>query len=127
MAKVLTEKGIKRIRPKPGKRLHQFDAVAPGLCVRTASSGVKTYTVVARDPNGKQVWREVARVGVISLADAREKAREGVARIKAGLVRKGDPLLPPPEPEIDPDTMADVVARFLARQVIGRHCQTKYA
>ena len=78
MAKVLTEKGIKRIRPKPGKRLHQFDAVAPGLCVRTASSGVKTYTVVARDPNGKQVWREVARVGVISLADAREKAREGV-------------------------------------------------
>ena len=57
---------------------------------------------------------------MISLTDAREKAREGVARIKAGLVRKGDPLLPPPEPEIDPDTMADVVARFLARQVIGK-------
>lgn len=107
----LTDAKIKALRPKK-KRYLEPDSECPGLYVRVTPTGGKSYTVVARGPDGKPIWREVAgtTVGVDRLDDVRPKAREGLRRIKAGL----DPF-PPPPPK--PETFAAVAADFLKRHV----------
>ena len=79
------------------KRQHVFDSQVPGLCVRVSQGGKKTFTIVIRI-NGKQVWRAVGAYGVLSLSDAREKAREGLKRLAEG---EREPF---PKPEPGPET-----------------------
>jgi integrase len=106
----LTQARIEKLRPQP-KRYLVPDPEAPGLYVRVSPAGAKTFTVVARDPAGKQVWREVdgAIIGD-PLDEVRAKAREGIRRLKAGL----DPF-PPPAPRAD--TFGAVAANYLALHV----------
>lgn len=103
---------VDRLKPDPRKRVTAFDPDTRGLCVRVTPKGKKTFTIVARDPAGKQVWREVGGCDEITLEDARTKAREGVRRIKEGL----DPF-PEAEKPRAPDTVGDVVRNFLKRYV----------
>ncbi|WBX83203.1 Arm DNA-binding domain-containing protein [Sphingosinicella microcystinivorans] len=72
--------------PNPKKRLVVFDPATTGLAVLVTPRGAKTYTVVARAPSGKQVWKEIGKPGEISIDQARERARIAVPRIKAGEV-----------------------------------------
>ena len=88
----LTLARIEKLRPKE-KRYLEPDPETPGLYVRVAPTGAKTFTFVGRDPAGKQVWREVAGAIVGDpLDDVRAKAREGIRRLRSGL----DPFPPPP-------------------------------
>jgi integrase len=104
-------------KPDQKKRIALFDPDTRGLCVRVTPTGAKSYTIVARDPAGKQVWAAVGDYDAMTLEQARTKAAEGVTRIKAGLI---------PFPTIEappvPDTFGDVVANFLKR-----HCGKREA
>ena len=85
-AEKLTDAKIAKLRPDSERRYTVPDGQVPGLYVRVMPSGAKSFTIVARDPFGKQIWREVegTAVGVNTLEDVREKARHGIKRIKAG-------------------------------------------
>ena len=65
---------------------------------------------MARDPYGKQIWSNIGAVDVLSINEAREKAREAIKRIKAGL-----PAFEPPS--VKPDTFKAVAENWLKRHV----------
>lgn len=106
------EKQIEMVRPNPNKRLTIFDEATTGLCLRVSPKGRKTFMIVARGPDSKQVWREVCKFGKLSLAEVRVKAKEGVQRVKAGL--EPFPDAPPP---LKVEKFKDVADAFLARHV----------
>jgi integrase len=107
----LTDTKIAALRPAPKRRL-VADPECPGLYVRITPAGSRSFTVVARDPHGAQVWREVkgAVVGVDKISDVRERAREAIKRIKAG----SDPF-PPPPPKAE--SFKAVAENYLMRHV----------
>ena len=57
-------------------------------CAATTSDstgGAKAYTAVARSPAGKQVWTNIGATDVMDIDQARQKAREAIGRVRAGL------------------------------------------
>lgn len=111
------EKAVETVRPDLKKRLTIFDEATTGLCLLVTPRGRKTFTLVARGPSqsgkpGKQVWREVGCYPEMSVTAARERARAGLPRVKAGL----DPFPPEPKPA-EVETFEEVAAAFLDRHV----------
>lgn len=102
-------------KPDPKKRLTISDPDTRGLYVRITPKGARTWTIVARDPEGKQVWREVGDVDLMSLSDAREKAREGVARIKAGQSAFEETAPTPPMPDLFPTVLDTFITRHVKK------------
>jgi integrase len=84
--KTLTDKSIRALKPAPaGQRYIVADAVVPGFGVRVTDRGHRTFVLGARYPGSKHFKRrEIGEVGAITLALAREKAREWLVLIKAG-------------------------------------------
>jgi integrase len=104
-------KVVANTKPDPGKRLTISDPDTRGLYLRVTPNGHKSYTIVALNPAGKQVWAAVGNCDDLDLEEARTRAREGVKRIKAGLV---------PFPKVVPakvETFQDVCDNFLTRYV----------
>jgi integrase len=102
--RTLTDKGVEALKRRD--KLYNFaDPQLPGHYVRVWATGAKTFVVVARDPNGKQVWHTVGNAAHIGIDVAREKAREAVAAIKEGTARGGS------------DTFATVAENWLKRHV----------
>jgi integrase len=83
MAKLLTVAGIENRKPdRTGKRIEDYDKVAPGLVVRTAPTGAKTYAwrgrIRGRRKNGRPADPIIITLGPIEtlkLDEAREQAR----------------------------------------------------
>lgn len=115
-------KTVETIKPRGGRRAIAFDPETRGLAVRVTAKGRKTYTIVARDPTGRQVWREVGDATELTLDEARELAREGVRRIKAGL----EPF-PRVDPPPAPESFGDVAANFLKRHVHAKNRELRSA
>lgn len=113
MSRKLTDHFIASVKATT-KRQHIFDSACPGLCLRVTPSGEKTFTIVTRGPNGKQIWREVknGNASVDGLARARELAREGIARIRNGLE-----AFPKRAPVVAPNTLQAVAENFIERHV----------
>jgi hypothetical protein len=87
----LTDSRVRSLKPAPeGKRYQIMDAQVPGFGVRVTDGGTKTFILRTRYPGSDSpARRELGRVGVMTLADAREKAN-----IWRGLVAKGiDPSI----------------------------------
>ena len=80
------EKVAATIKPDPNKRLAISDPDTRGLYLRVTPTGAKSWTVVARNPDGKQVWAVIGDYDSHTLAEARAFARAGVKRIKSGEV-----------------------------------------
>jgi integrase len=75
--RVLTEPFIKALKAAPdGKRYSVPDALVPGLLVRVSAKGTKSFVLWKRW-NGAQnpSTRALGRVGALTLAKARDKAR----------------------------------------------------
>lgn len=87
----LTDRKIKSLKAAPeGKREQVMDLLVPGFGVRVTDKGIKTYIFQARYPGSSNPSRrELGKVGVLTLEEARKKAREWHALIKRGL----DPLV----------------------------------
>jgi integrase len=108
MRKTLTDKGVVALKPR-AQRYAYPDPEMRGHYVRVQPSGAKSFVTVARDPAGKQVWTTIAANDVISIADAREQAREIIKRIRAGL------------PAFEPrgESFGYVAANWLQRHVMA--------
>jgi integrase len=80
-----------------------------GHYVRVAPTGAKTFTTVARHPNGRQVWTTIGPADALSIDDARDKARDALTRVRAGV-----PPLPSPQA---PATFESVAESWRERHV----------
>ena len=88
-----------------------WDRELPGFGVRVYPSGSRMYLVQTR-AGGKSKRITVGRHGVVSADQARRKAAQMIARIKAG----EDPE-PPAVTSADTPTVADLARRYLAEHV----------
>jgi integrase len=130
----LTERRIAALKPDPtGKRRPELrDAVVPGLVVRCAPGGKRSYCLQARFPgNHNPVRRVIGEVGALTLEQARNIARDWHEQIRRGV----DPALEATQraeearraalaaQERDEHRFANVAAEYLARRVTGRQRQ----
>ncbi|MDP3675261.1 MAG: integrase arm-type DNA-binding domain-containing protein [Novosphingobium sp.] len=107
------EKTVETVRANPAKRQVLFDGSTTGLALIVSPKGKKSFAIVARDPNGKQVWKTIGDPATMTIAKARQEAAEAVARVKAGEA----PVLPPEPPQSAPETFKEVAERFVKRWV----------
>lgn len=69
-----------------GSEYTQGDTLVPGFGVRVRPSGMATYVLMKRAPGEQKPTRvTIGRVGDISLADAREKARDAIKALGKGV------------------------------------------
>ncbi len=115
--KTLTDNMVAKLQPGP-KRLTIADPLLRGHYLRVTPTGAKSYVAVARDPGGKQIWATIGSADVLSIGDARERARSAIRRIKDGLL----PFEPPPP---KPDNFKDVAENFLERHVRAKGLRTQ--
>ena len=87
-----------------------WDAELSGFGVRVHATGRKVYVAQARTPAGTARRGTVGDYTRMNTDDARRKAAEMIDRIRRG----GDPVPPPPEPEL---TVADLAERFMTKHV----------
>lgn len=82
--RTLTDIGIKRLKPGP-KLINAADPELAGHYVRITPAGAKSFYAVARNPAGKQIWTRIGPCDPLTIAESRERARQMLTRIKAGL------------------------------------------
>ena len=78
--RVLTEPLIRNLKPAAlNQRYTIADAVVPGLKIRVTAKGSKSFVLWRRYPGAKSsaAARSLGKVGELTLADARTKARGG--------------------------------------------------
>lgn len=92
------------------------DSIVPGLKVRVAESGSKTFAVV-RKHHGKAVRARIGRYPSVSLSEACERATQALAS-------EARPL-PAAEPQAAPaiDIEAPMVARFHHDYIAAKHAK----
>jgi integrase len=98
-----------------------WDAVVPGLGVRTSATGRKTFVLMARFPGSKNPTRRaLGTYGALTLEQAREKARCWLELIRKGI----DPAVAEDERRQaalrqQANTFASVAEDYLRLQVVG--------
>jgi integrase len=107
--RVLTDKMVAAL----ARRRVTYFAPDPELVkhgVRVRSVGPGTFTVICRDPFGKQRWVKIGSTDAMTIAEAREIARVVIRRVEQGL-----PAFEPPKAKAD--SVAVVTAEWLKRYV----------
>jgi hypothetical protein len=99
----LTDRSVTTLKPAPaGQRYEVGDAIMPGLIVRVTDTGQRTFMLKTRFPGSPHPTRRaLGPVGVLALAEARDKARDWLKLIGQG---------------IDPKSQAEQVRQETARQ-----------
>jgi integrase len=105
MRKSLTDKGVAALKPR-AQRYAFPDPELTGHYVRVTPGGSKSFAAVARS-NGKQVWTHIGAADVMTIAEARDQAREILKRVRAGL----------PATEAKGETFAIIAVNWLKRHV----------
>jgi integrase len=119
MRKTLTDKGVAALKPRPSQRYAEPDPQLAGHYVRVQPSGAKSFVAVARDPNtGRQVWATIGSADVLKVAEAREKARTAIKRIREGLPAFE---VPPTKPA----TFQDTAEQWLKRHVGAKRLRSE--
>ena len=116
--KTLTDNMVAKLKPGP-KRLTLSDPELRGHYVRVTPTGAKSYVAVARDPGGKQIWATIGGADVLTITEAREKARVALQRIKAG-----QSAFEPPPPK--PDSFKAVAENWMQRHVKAKGLRSEY-
>jgi hypothetical protein len=83
MSKVLTARAVEATKPDPKKRHEVPDGALPGLYLVVQISGSKGWAVRYRH-NGKPRKLTLGKFPLLSLAEARDKAREALAAADTG-------------------------------------------
>jgi hypothetical protein len=111
--KTLTDRGVAALRPR-AKRYAHADPELRGHYVRVAPGGAKSFVAVVR-AHGKQHWIGIGPADAMPIAEARERARDIVKRVRAGL----------PAVEVKGETVGAVVANWIARHVEKNGLRTR--
>jgi integrase len=106
MRKTLTDKGVASLKPR-AERYAFPDPECRGVFVRVQPSGAKSFAAVTRQPNGRQVWATIGPTDLMSINEARERARAIIKRIRDGL----------PAVEAKADTFSAVSQNWIKRHV----------
>lgn len=114
------EKSVATAKPT-AKRQVIFDEATTGLALIVSPRGKKSFSIVARDPGGKQVWKRIGDPALMTVAEARTEAAQAVARVKAGQA----PVLPPVAPQAAPETFRTVAEQFIERHVDKKELRSK--
>jgi integrase len=115
--KSLTDKGVAALKPR-AQRYAEPDPQLVGHYIRVTPSGAKSFAAVARDPYGKQIWTTIGNTDLIEIEEARERAREAIKRVKAGL-----PAIE--SPPVKPDTFQAVAENWIKRHVAAKGLRTR--
>lgn len=107
MRKKLTPKTIDALPPAMHKRYEVRDALIPGLLVRVSVSGGKVWYVTTR-VDGRLKRIRLGRYPIVSLADAREQARDILRKVELGL-----PLVEPQVEEEEVTTLGEIIPEFI--------------
>jgi hypothetical protein len=83
MARNLTDKGVAALKPKKSI-YHQRDPLMPGHFIRVRPTGSKQFVAMTRNPNAKQVWNTLGTFPLMTIEDARAKAKDIINRLKGG-------------------------------------------
>ncbi|MDN3518169.1 integrase family protein [Aquisalimonas lutea] len=115
----ITQTFLDRLKmPDPsGRDRHVWDTKLPGFGVRVSGRGASASFIVQRDVrgrvnrNGNQLQRTITlgRVGVLALADARDRARSLLDQMAQGI----DPKEAEAERQANQITLADLLDRYL--------------
>ena len=108
MKPVNTVNAIARLKSQTA-RYRVSVAHCPGLYINVSPKGGKSYVAVARNPNGNQKWETLGPCDHFSIDEAREKARAGLKRVKAGLDFSGAPTEAA-------DTFGEVAESYMKRK-----------
>jgi integrase len=103
--KELTDEDVEKLTGEEGTLYS--DSLPEYLFIRFGRR-TKSYTVVTKDPSGKQKWRTIGQTNRVLIKDALEKGRHIVEQIRAGDLAKEGTL-----------TLEDVVESY--RLAVGRH------
>jgi hypothetical protein len=104
----LTPKTIDALPPAQGKRYEVRDVLLPGLHLRVSASGSKVFYLSKRvDHRMRRI--KVGSWPILSLKDAREKAREILRAIELGEFDQNEPE----EEEVHALTLAEVIPQFI--------------
>ncbi|TIL31698.1 site-specific integrase [Mesorhizobium sp.] len=107
MRKKLTPKSIEALPAAEGKRYEIRDQLLAGLHIRVSSTGAKVFYVATRvDRVARRI--KIGTYPIISLADARDKAREILRDIQLGHFQKREQT---PEPTVL--TLGEIVPQFI--------------
>jgi integrase len=87
--RILNATSIRSLKPPASGRVDYFDDATPGLSLRITANDVRTWTVFYRDKNARQKRLTLGRYSAVSLADARELARDAQRDVAKGR----DPVL----------------------------------
>jgi integrase len=107
--KVLTDAMVAALPRRPQPYFHP-DPELPKHGVRVRSSGPGAYTVITRDPFGRQRWTKIGNTAEMPVAEARDIARTVIRRVEQG-------LSPFEAPKPKGDSVALVTAEWLKRHV----------
>jgi hypothetical protein len=113
----LSDRQVAALRKK-AKRYIVPDPELRGHYVRVMPQGANIFCAVARDPYHKQIWCTLGSSDVLTIEEARDKARTAIKRIKAGL--------PPFEsPPTKPDSFEAVAGNWIKRHVVAKGLRTR--
>jgi len=119
----LTDRFINSRRPAlAGKRDMYLDAIVPGLALRITDRGHKTFVLVTRYPSNPvhPSPRSLGEVGRVTLAEARQKAREWLGLIGRGIDPKVEETRQRAAAQRrQSNSFAAVAAEFLERHASG--------
>jgi Arm DNA-binding domain len=104
MARNLTDKGVAALKPKTSI-YHQRNPQMPGHFIRVRPTGSKQFVAMTRNPNGKQVWNTLGTFPLMTIENARAKAKDIINRVKSGQRVEG------------PETFETVSEEWLKRHV----------
>ena len=106
-----TDEQVQALPPRASRYAHP-DPEQAGLYIRVTPAGVRSFVAVARTPLGRQVWVTLGSTE-LKIEEARERAREVIRRIKAGL-----PAVDAPPPA--PDSFEVVAGNWIKRHVTAK-------
>jgi integrase len=83
----LTDRALKALKPaRAGQHYDVADAAVPGLAVRVSETGRRTFVLIGRFPgSANPTRRALGQFGALTLAEARERAREWHKLIEKGI------------------------------------------
>lgn len=117
MRKTLTDKGVTSLKPRADRYAFP-DPEMRGHYVRVTPSGARSFVAVSRDAFGKQVWANIGTSDVLTIDEARERARAAIKRIKAGLS-----AIEPPA--VKPNSFKAVAENWLKRHVAAKKLRSE--
>jgi hypothetical protein len=106
--RILNALSIRSLKTPTAGRVDYFDDATPGLSLRVTAKHVRTWTVFYRDKNGRQKRLTLGRYPAVTLADARELAREAQLN-----VAKGRDLVAEKRAARDAPTFGELAANYI--------------